>query len=145
VEPAILEQFYGIKGQEKVQKPGRTGAGCADDEEIALAANNIAESQRSNIRHEGVEVPHHEHPFQLPGTFSAFKESLKRVKESQILPPNFGIRPEEYETYPASEVIQAGRRGKGGLTIALPFNIWRPRAELWCQALSTMLHFVELM
>ena len=64
---------------------------------------------------------------------------------SGILPAGLGIQPKEWdkEGYPTSETIKSGKGGKGELEVLLPDDIWRPRAELWCQALSIAVSILE--
>jgi hypothetical protein len=48
--------------------------------------------------------------------------------------------PDEWEDneYPSVEIIRSGRRGGKELRVALPDFVWRPRAELWGQALDIL-------
>jgi hypothetical protein len=107
----------------------------------------ISLDQTSNICHEAVDTPEHSHLFPDAEIYATFCESLHHVTMAHILPPNFGIQPEEWDDrhYPLSETIGKGRRGRHEHVIPLPVDVWKPRAELWCQALSVMLSLRDLM
>jgi hypothetical protein len=55
--------------------------------------------------------------------------------------------PEEWDEsgYPVFETVKLGRRGGKELHIALPDEIWRPRAVVWCQALEVMTCIQDIM
>ena len=44
----------------------------------------------------------------------------------------------EEDLYPSFEILRSGRRGGKELHIAMPDFIWRPREELWGQALDIL-------
>ena len=107
-------------------------------------ARRIEEEQQVNIRHEAVDVPANELPFAEADILDVFCAALDAVQENGILPSGLGIQAEEWdEGYPASEVIRRGRRGTREQVISLPVEIWRPRAERWCQGLSVMLSVLD--
>ena len=111
---------------------------------IDCEARRIEEAQQVNIRHEAIDVPANEPPFAEADILNVFCTALDAVREKGILPGGLGIRAEEWEEcYPTSEVIQRGRRGSREQVISLPVEIWRPRAERWCQGLSVMLSVLD--
>jgi hypothetical protein len=145
VDPEILEHYYGVAGPELHRKEGQTGAGHTEDDNdielgLADASRQVEEEQQSNIRHEGVEAPSHMCPFETDIVESIFLETLRRLREQGTVPEGMGIHPSEWgnDGYPSYEIIRVGRKGKAELRVALPDEIWRPRALLWCQALDAM-------
>lgn len=106
----------------------------------------IIADQESNILHEPVPVPDHRNPFSEDPTFEGyFFEALAEVRQEGIVPPGYGILPSEWaeEGYSPLEEIRLGRSKT--LTVALPDDIWRPRAELWVQGLDVLTRLIEEM
>ena len=91
-------------------------------------------------------TPRHENPFDSDADMETFNRALQSVQSEGIVPDGYGILPEEWEEdgYPTYEILKVGRRGKKELRVALPHEVWRPRAELWIQALVVMTGILEL-
>jgi hypothetical protein len=140
IHPDIIEQYYGVHGQEYIRAPGLTGAGHSDDEDVwEEVGEHVAAAQEANF-HDAVNVPAHNDPFTAPEHRQAFEEALESAIGSNTLPARYGLIPDEWEDneYPSVEVIRSGRRGGKELRVALPDFVWRPRAELWGQALDIL-------
>jgi hypothetical protein len=146
VHPDVVNQYYGVRGREARRAAGQTGAGHPSDEEDeseedwADLGERIAEDQSANLHHEPVEVPEHADPFLSDEHRQAFHAALAVVREQGSLPVGYCLYDEELDTdgYPAYEIIKSGRHGTKELRVALPYFQWRPRAELWCQALDIL-------
>ena len=138
-------QYYSVHGREIHWVEGQTGAGHPFNEEDISGENwadlgkRIAADQSANLHHEPVEVLEHTDPFTNDGHRQAFHTALSTVREWGLLPVGYGLYNEELDmdSYPAYEIIKSGRRAKE-LQVALPHFQWRPRAELWCQALDIL-------
>lgn len=136
----------------KRRKPGPAGAGNPPDEQeddaaptgnVALA-DQIAQDQNPQIRHEEIEVPDHRNPFaDDPVSESNFFEVLARVVEAEIVPAGYSLLPEEWEEdgYPDIEILTAGKQGETKIRMSLANPIWKQRAELWVQALNVLSRF----
>lgn len=134
MDPVVLEEYFNTRNPHDAQR------------DVHRQARRIEEDQQANIQHEAVDVPAHEPPFRQADVLAAFCTALDTVHENGILPIGFGIRVEEWDDgYPTSEVIQFGRRGTREKVISLPPEIWRPRAERWCQGLSVMLCILDVL
>lgn len=109
--------------------------------------DKIAHDQQSNIRHEGINVPRHTRPWDSESAHTIFTDALDKVKQSGIIPNNFGMLPEEWdnEGYPSFEIVKLGRRAGQLLHVALPDDVWRPRAVVWCQALDVLTCLKDMM
>jgi hypothetical protein len=137
IDSAVIEEYFRARNMDVLEADAPQDI---DDE-----AWRIEEEQQANVRHDGVDVPVHEHPFPRADIHAVFLTALEQVQESQILPSGLGIRVEEWEDgYPTSEVIQKGRRGTREYVIPLPIDIWLPHAERWCQGLSVMLAVLHM-
>jgi len=152
VHPDVVNQYYGVHGHPTRRASGQTGAGHPADEESddeddwEDVGERVAADQETHIRHEPIEVPESTDPFINPDLRDVFERSLAAVQEQEIIPPGYGLLLEEWEdgVYPSVEVIWSGRRGTKELTISLPDFLWRPKAELWGQALSLLTHMQHL-
>lgn len=142
VHPDIIDQYYGVHGRERYRQPGQTGAGHPSDEQedYSSLGQRIADDQRSNLRHEPVDVPDHHDPFTSEIQRQAFHLALSTCRAQARLPAGYGLFNEELDvsSYPSYEIIHTGRRGTKRLQVALPILQWRPRAELWGQALDIL-------
>ncbi|KAH9833236.1 uncharacterized protein C8Q71DRAFT_725881 [Rhodofomes roseus] len=109
-----------------------------DDEDDDLVAQIIA-SQESNIRHAAVKVARHSNPFESQEDEDAFWAILEQVSNTGFLPPHMNIRSDDWEDigYPTYENLVVGRR-KAPLRVELPHELWLPRAEKWCRAVSVL-------
>ncbi len=80
-------------------------------------------------------MPRHGNPFQSPGELEQFLGLLEHVKSIDADSEGFGIELIGSPEYPTSEHLIYGRGGRKEIEVALPFEIWGPRARLWCQAI----------
>jgi hypothetical protein len=139
VHPDTLQQFYGVRGNESSRQHGQTGAGHLEEDEQHLEeiAALVGDAIHDNVRHEAVETPDSDCPFDSEEICQVFEQTLAEIKGNRILPTDYGIFPEEWETseYPTQENLVVGKKDT---VIMLPEHIWRPHAELWCQALYVL-------
>jgi hypothetical protein len=153
VHPDVIDRYYGVHGPGTRRAPGQTGAGQLDDEDIPIPQSDseggesdshleeqIEDAQAHNFHHEAVPVPKHAPPFDDDETMQLFYDTLLAAHDHGIIPPGYGLRPEEWDEggYPTFEILKSGRRGGRELRVALPDSIWRPRAELWGRALAIL-------
>lgn len=153
VHPDVISEFYGIHGPIHERDIDETGAGHLGDEDVPSVEPNCLEmddedwgeleagietAQAPNFHHEAVGVPKHASPFTDKADEAIFRTALLRVQEFGLVPSGYGLLPDEWDddTYPTHETINSGRRGLRGLHVNLPGTVWRPRAELWGQALD---------
>ncbi|KAJ7716203.1 hypothetical protein B0H16DRAFT_1801721 [Mycena metata] len=141
---------------EKVMQraPGETGAGQLDDEDVPTVLDpelnldeegwedmieGIETANAHHFHHKPVPIPKHDNPFS-DEALHVFDTALAEAHRLHILPPGYGLLPEEWEggTYPAFEILKSGRKGSKELRVALPDRLWRPRAERWGRALATL-------
>ncbi|KAJ3527779.1 hypothetical protein NMY22_g9659 [Coprinellus aureogranulatus] len=78
-----------------------------------------------------------------------FKKLLRRMEEEAITPTGYAVLPDEMESeYVPYEIIRNSiKRGGKELQIALPKEVWHPRAVQWVQglyAMNAVLHCMEL-
>jgi len=151
VHPDVINQYYGIHGHPTRRASDQTGAGHPVDEEgdddgWEDIGERVAADQETHIRHEPIDVPETTDPFTNPALREAFEKSFAAVQEQGVIPPGYCLLPDEWEdgVYPSVEVIRSGRRGTKELTVSLPDFLWRPKAELWGQALSILTHMEHL-
>lgn len=157
IHPDVLNKYYGVAGQPRTQIPGQSGAGHPDDEEdedlqndedmdVDELENQIAMDHAHNFNHEAVKAPKHTKPFTSSLAEQAFTQELQGREDDGILPEGYGIHPDEWEEngYPSYEIIRTGRRARKELRVALPDDMWRPRAETWVRALYTMTEVLEM-
>ncbi|KAJ7436838.1 hypothetical protein FB451DRAFT_1061428, partial [Mycena latifolia] len=93
-----------------------------------------------NFHHDPVPVPKHANPFSDNETMRVFHDALAAAHEIDLIPPGYGLLPDEWEdgVYPTYEIIKSGRRGMKRLRVALPDSIWRLRAEMWGRGLAIL-------
>jgi hypothetical protein len=167
LHPDVIERYYGVEGTQINRHPGQSGAGLLQDEgdldsddEIDLDGevmdedgddwediqDQLAEDIEHNFHHSPVDVPKHSVPFLTQMAADVFTGSLEELQSQQLVPVGFGMTSDEWgdEGYPSYEIIRTGRRGRKELRIDLPDFIWRPRAELWVQALHTLIRTKEI-
>jgi hypothetical protein len=123
-----------------------TEAEVMDEDDWEDIQGQLAEDIEHNFHHSPVDVPKHSAPFRTQVAVDVFNGSLEELQAKQIIPAGFGITAVEWgnEGYPSYEVIRTGRRGRKELRIDLPDFVWRPRAELWVQALHILLSVKEM-
>ncbi|GLB45737.1 hypothetical protein LshimejAT787_2700070 [Lyophyllum shimeji] len=163
VHPEIINRYYGVHGRPTTRDAGQTGAGHAnddvdvddddDDDVVNLDAvmmededvwedleDRIAEEHDHNFNHAAIPVPKHSMPYRTEAGLNSFKTAVLALAEGGVIPSGYGLLPEEWDEtgYPSVETIRSGRRGGKELSIDLPDEIWRPRAEQWVRALHIM-------
>ncbi|KAJ6624168.1 hypothetical protein B0H10DRAFT_1785093, partial [Mycena sp. CBHHK59/15] len=159
VHPSVLNRYYGVHGPEARRVSGQTGAGQLEDEDIPMPSGSeepdseesehesdntlsaqIEEALANNFHHEPVPVPKHTNPFSDDATMQLFHDALSAANETGLVPPGYGLLPDEWEdgVYLTYEILRSGRRGTKELRIALPDSIWRPRAEMWGRGLAIL-------
>lgn len=149
VNPEVLQHYYGTTADRPARRSHQTGAGHDPEEEpdsdqsdiddildtelnqttdhVDLA-DRIAQDQAHHIRHDAVETPDVNPPFEASEIQQLLLHLLDEARDSNQLPTHYSIHPEEWEDgrYPSYEVIRTGRKGKKQLRISLPDEIWRP-------------------
>ncbi|KAK6983886.1 Integrase catalytic domain-containing protein [Favolaschia claudopus] len=102
----------------------------------------IAGDQDRHIRHDAIEVADNQSPFESSEALGIFSDILKDVSLQGIIPTNFGVAQSEWEgnSYGETEFVKVGRKD---VEIALPFDIWWPRAVLWAQGMEIMIRMQE--
>lgn len=143
IDPEILARLYGM-----VEDANNTGyqiiSGDPDDMDDSDWVDwdiqeQISENIQHNFHHEPVAVPKHRGPFTTDASHVAFQGLVTSLLQQNAIPSGYGMLPEEWDDdYPPYEPIYSGRRGGRTLDISLPDHIWRPRAEVWVQALHSM-------
>jgi hypothetical protein len=164
IHPDIINCYYGVHGPHTVRRPGQTGAGQLEDEGDLDGEDNSDDGTSedgdewediqdqlmtdisANIHHSPVPVPNHRMPFCSQPAADVFNGALDELCAQGLIPNGFGMTQEEWgdNGYPSYEDIHPGQRGRKALRINLPDFIWRPRAELWVQALHVMLRVFEM-
>ncbi|KAF8215041.1 hypothetical protein K438DRAFT_1561612, partial [Mycena galopus ATCC 62051] len=97
----------------------------------------IEEEHTENF-HEAVSALKHADPFDDSAIMQLFYNSLEAAIRANIVPPGYGLLPEEWDKdgYPSFKILKLGHRGSKQLTISLPDEIWWPRAEMWGRTLA---------
>ncbi|KAJ7177579.1 hypothetical protein C8R43DRAFT_872453 [Mycena crocata] len=119
VHPSVLEEYYGVEDNL--------------DDEWEGVDDLIAADQTADVRHDAIDVPTHDSPFN-PQLEAVFFEALEAVKAANIIPGGFSL---DLDNYPVRESIHLGRGGKR-ISVTLPVDIWWPRALVWAQGLDLM-------
>jgi hypothetical protein len=165
--PDILNLYCSTHGPETQCEPNITGAGHPPEEMVTkqldkssgdksnLGSQNGDDSEREeyahvqaqltadlqgNITHKAVKVPYHHNPFAThPEVKAMFLTAFTDTSAEEAVPEHFGVLAEEWEmdTYPTHEDLKCGCKGRS-LDIALPEDIWLPRAVAWARALYIM-------
>ncbi|TFY80937.1 hypothetical protein EWM64_g3074 [Hericium alpestre] len=139
VEPALLQEHYGVDGPPAHRRRGQTGAGHPLDEEDAeddaeeplrtQSANNlaaqIAADQGPNVRHEPIEVSRHANPFPTFDVEKLFWAAFHKAQAAHIVPDAMMLTDAEwgFDGYPVQEDIPLGTRNRRALTVALPVEV----------------------
>jgi hypothetical protein len=142
VHPDTIERYYGVEGAERVQRPGQTGAGHEEDDDwidkTEPLVNAVTDDLAHNIRHPAIKVACHRKPFRSPEIEQNFLAALGDIIAQGIVPEGYGVLENEWDgPYPALEAINPGTRGKQ-ILVALPRDLWLPRAILFAQGLDAM-------
>ncbi|KAJ7643032.1 hypothetical protein DFH06DRAFT_999206 [Mycena polygramma] len=153
--PDTINRYYGVEGAPRARRPGQTGAGHPGDEDSDDGldwmdengedlADAVEDDLAHNIRHPAIEVARHRNPFHSKAIEEKFFAALQEIIHHDLVPQGYGVLETEWEdgTYPAMETINPGTRGKG-IVVALPREVWLPRAILFAQALDAMTRCLE--
>ncbi|THH20342.1 hypothetical protein EUX98_g8601 [Antrodiella citrinella] len=99
----------------------------------------ISAENRHEFLHAPIKVPRHQAPFSTPDEMAQFNTQVLNEIAAGNIPDGYLVTDEEWEDeeYPNAEAIPVGRASKQ-LEIALPAEIWRPRAVLWAQAVEIL-------
>lgn len=139
VHPNILERYYGTPSGANQDKP---------DPEIRNSHHTeieeqIAADQGGNVRHDAIPPAEHQNPFRDSEAMQLlFRQMVAELGTS--IPLGYGVHETEWgedESYPTIERIPM--RGSRFLDVALPFEIWWPRAVHWAKALKLLLMMLE--
>ncbi|KAJ6578020.1 hypothetical protein B0H19DRAFT_1208066 [Mycena capillaripes] len=142
-----INRYYGVEGAERARHPGQSGAGHPEDEEEGQwvdeqddnLADTVANDLAHNIRHPAIKVARHKNPFRSLLIEENFFAALEEIVRQGMVPEGYGVLQNEWEdgAYPTMEAINPGTHGKE-IIIALPRDIWLPRAVLFAQGLDAM-------
>lgn len=142
VHPDTLERYYGSnEGDDRDQRHNQLSPGLSDsasedgsttttpqDPNFLLEEleNQIEGDQDHHIRHKPIAVARHRNPFTVEEEERHFTDILAEVSRRGIIPPHYGVQPNEWDsdTY--------------------PLDIWYPRAVLWAQGLEVLRQLVEV-
>lgn len=132
-EEEDIDEKYGSNESEATEEE-------QDRDRLSEVIAQISNSQETNVRHDPIPVPKHSSPFKTEQDLNAYLRSFQDYVACKKLPTGYGLRRSEWgqDGYPAFENIPLGRRGRKELCISLSDEIWRPRAEVWGQALYLM-------
>ncbi|KAI0054649.1 hypothetical protein BV25DRAFT_1816776 [Artomyces pyxidatus] len=155
VHPDLLNRYYGVEGPVHSRRGHQTGAGHPSDEEddtdsdaderediFQDLGDRIAADQQANIRHEAIIPASKMSPFPSPEAEHAFWEVYAQTATGDDVPANLMLSAEEWEGdgYPTHEDILVGTRSRKVLVIALPIDVWYPKALAWGRALYLLEH-----
>ncbi|KAJ7616812.1 hypothetical protein DFH06DRAFT_1012770, partial [Mycena polygramma] len=148
-----INRYYGVDGDVQPRRRGQTGAGHPEDEDEESdsededwvdecdkdIANAVTDDLVHNIRHPPVKVARHTNPFRSAEIKENFAAALAEIVRQGVIPEGYGVLENEWEDggYPAMEAINPGTHGKE-IIVALPQEIWLPRAILFAQGLDAM-------
>ncbi|KAJ7588266.1 hypothetical protein C8J56DRAFT_786004, partial [Mycena floridula] len=95
--------------------------------DVSALPELVAQKHQSQILHKPVKVPKHRCPFDMPESLQIFEDTLHQATTNDLIPDGYGLTPEEWDEdrYPE-------------LWISLAFAVWKPRADMWGQALYIM-------
>ena len=100
----------------------------------------LANDQDRHVRHPPIPVPDNNSPFLSGDNEELFFTTLQQVRQSEIVPPHYGLRDSEWGpglTYSDTEDLLLGR-ARRRLSVELPPSIWWLRAVYWAQAHSLL-------
>lgn len=145
VHPDLLDRYYGTDGPIVHRQLGQTGAGHAADEgDIADEVGaRVGSDQQANVRHAAVDAPNDSCPFTSAEAVDLFYEALAEAEDQGIILNHLMVTAAEWPNgYPTHELITTGTQSGKKLSVALPYDIWWPRAVLWARALCIMQQFI---
>jgi len=113
--------------------------------EIQMLASGIAETQRSQVRHEPISSPDHRNPFIDRDAEGEYWRALGQVVDDSVIPAGYGLFADEWEdgVYPVIEKIKVGWRAGKIWEISLAEPIWQHRSVLWAQGLNLLTRVVQ--
>lgn len=141
VHPDFLNRYYGTNVPTIHRHNSFSGPGHPADEGDILeeVGAQVKSDQQSNIRHAAVDVPDTSNPWQSAHVVNIFRQALTEAQDNNIIPDHLMVMPDDWPNgYPTHEFITSGTRSGKRLLIALPYDIWWPRAVLWAQSLRIM-------
>lgn len=154
IHPDTINKYYGVDQVNDTKHQDETGAGNSADETGEMAsqpfqpdpeelAQQIAQNQSSQTRHEGVPVKPSQNPFENEEAEAHFFSILHDIVHDGVLPVGYGILPDELEggIYPNVEIMRIGpTRSQKEIKISLEDKVWEERSKLWVQGLSVLTH-----
>ena len=145
VDAELLNRYYGVDGPTIYRHPMQTGAGHPHDEYDDIETR-IGEDQERNVRHDPIDVAEHHNPFPHGNAEFLFWQAVEEAAEQNIIPDGMMLHAAEWDEgcYPTHEEISIGTRGRKALVIALPVEIWWPRAVHWCRSVQILEHFIQM-
>ena len=139
--------LIGTDGPSIHRQQSQTGAGhIADEEESVNLVGDIGvhveSNQQANIHHDPVDVAKHSSPFKSD-ILNLFHQALYDLCKHNLVLDHLGVSADKWPNgYPTHETIATGMRSGKRLSVALPLDIWWPRAILWAQGLCIMQQFI---
>jgi hypothetical protein len=120
----------------------RVGETSTETQELAY---QLAEDQKSQVRHDAINPPDHRNPFPDSHAEREFFAALRQIIEGDIIPTGYGLFSDEWEDgeYPVVETIKVGRRAGKTVDISLAEPIWQHCTVLWVQSLDLLTRFRE--
>ncbi|KAF6742667.1 hypothetical protein DFP72DRAFT_830191 [Ephemerocybe angulata] len=99
--------------------------------------HRVGQDLSKHVHHKAVPVPPTSPPFHSPEATTLFDQSLAQAIASGEIPAGFLLLNGERDgfVYPTTESIKIARKY---VDVALPFELWYPRAVLWAQGLRIM-------
>ena len=100
-----------------------------------------------NVKHKAIPAACHQDPFTEPQFHILLDQAFNKLVELNDIPVGYGVQRNEWEDdeYPLFEVIKLGRKQQE-TQVALPEDIWYPRAIKWVRGLhglNKMLNLLE--
>lgn len=140
VHPDLLNRYYGIDGSASRQQTDQTGA---EEDITGEVEAHVGSDQQANIRHAAIGVPDDSCPFPFAEAVDLFYQALADAEDQGVIPNHLMVTAEEWpNAYPTHEIITTGAQSGKKLSVALPYDIWWPRAILWARALRIMQQFI---
>ena len=130
----LLERLeHGVyEGDSEEIDPSTLAQYCAGvNGDVQSITDQIVKGQEVHVRHPPVEAAQCKSPFRSTIELDAFQQALEQTTARDLRPAYLGLD----LPYAPSETFYTGRSRKG-ITVPLPYNIWYPRALLWCRALD---------
>jgi hypothetical protein len=122
-----------------------SGLSTEELDALELVRHQLSSEESRHVRHPPVKVPTKCPPFQDVETEDLFWEAVSlAMTDEQSFPVGYGVLPDEWEqdTYPEFHYIGTTRKQSDVFNIALPSQLWYPRAVEWVTALHIMESFL---